>query len=98
MMRVAAQLATSRIGFNKRMSAAFVQREPLAISALVAGFAVLGIHVCASRIGLSNQLTQDLTNLADPTALILLVLYTRKAVTPVAAPRHKDGRRLIPAE
>jgi hypothetical protein len=42
--------------------------------------------------------TQDLANLADPAALIFLVYFTRKAVTPVAAPRHRDGRRLIPAE
>ncbi len=97
-MRVAAQLRTSRIGLNNRMTAAFLPREPLAISALVTGFTVVGIHLFASRLGLSNQLTQDLANLADPTGLILLVFFTRKAVTPVAAPRHKDGRRLVPAE
>lgn len=97
-MRIAAQLASSRNGMTRRMSAAFIQREPLAVSALLAGFTVMGIHLCAARLGLSNQLTQDLATLADPTALILLVIVTRKAVTPVAAPRHKDGRRLVPAE
>lgn len=97
-MSTATQLQRTRTGLNRGLTAAWTQREPLAIRALMTGLVVLAIHVVASRVGLNTQLTQDLANLADPAGLIFLVVFTRRAVTPVAAPRHRDGRRLVPAE
>lgn len=93
----AAQVAPG-IRLTQRMNTAFAQREPLAVRALLVGITVMGIHLFAPRLGLTSQLAQDLANLADPVALILLVASARKRVTPVAAPRHSDGRRLVPAE
>lgn len=97
-MRVAAHLAASRNRLTKRTTEALVQREPLAVRALIVGITVMGIHLFAPRLGLTSQLAQDLANLADPTALLFLVVSARKRVTPLASPRHTDGRRLIPAE